>query len=882
MLYILTLKKPVLWAVIWILQVIGYFGIIRKMHLKKIYAHIPFVAEKKIGDTMFQTRYAFWHPFILACVFTAAGFYMNPFGERVSASQRIYGLIFLIFAFINYYGYLIRLYWRLGNAFGKKLFFKLGMILLPFVFLMFLGYRKKNRFLHGTPIHLSRWRPKKWFRWILCAGSVLMFTLEVLALVFGIGILALRTNMPSLLVKYIVSDGYAKTKDIVSDHSEVLREENMGDSYSSFASIKPSRDYYFPDKSGVQSVVVMEYVIGSDLERKIGAASTNIRQFVDATKKGSSLTFVMEAGGSYRWFTDGIPDSSLGRYTVRDGKLEKVMEMDPYTSMSEPEQLADFIQWTKENYPADRYMLVLWDHGAGLSYGYGVDDLNKRKSANSVGTINMNEIVDVLKQCGMKFDLIGFDACLMQDIEVAYALEPYADYLLASEETEPAGGWFYTSGFGLLAADPTTPTEEFGRELIGSYNLYNNANRSSEDTVSTLSLVDLTYIRPAYEKVSELFEIQNDAILKGEDGYIDISLAANSAYTFSNKEQVDLIHYLENLKQLDYDNTVITDQKIDEVMSAVSACVVARNRMSAEGIHGIALTFPYKMISVYEADYDQFKQLGMNEQETFLSNFFSIMAASNTAPKDDSLLFQIFGAPDYTEEKWYIKGFEDYVTEAPLIDIPIHQNGDGYSLELSDKVWNIVADAKQFFYEETEDGLKYLGMDYAGMTDEQDHPMISTDGTWISLGGHPIYYEPSNVRESEEGVIYTGISKAILNGKTEVILYIEWDPVKEDSTEHLTGKVIGYDEADNENAFMSKGHSQFETGETLDFLFDYFDEEGKLIETKTSGSTYRIVAPDNMTVSDEKLGSCVLKHGILLTDVYQRKFQSEMVETVID
>ena len=101
MLYLFFLNKPFFWILIWILQIIGYFGIFRKMHLNRIYAITPFSAEKKIGDTMFQTRYAFWHPFLLALIFTAAGLYMNPFGQRVSPSQKLYGLIFLFFAFFH-------------------------------------------------------------------------------------------------------------------------------------------------------------------------------------------------------------------------------------------------------------------------------------------------------------------------------------------------------------------------------------------------------------------------------------------------------------------------------------------------------------------------------------------------------------------------------------------------------------------------------------------------------------------------------------------------------------------------------------------------------------------------------------------------------------
>ena len=883
MLYLYFLNKPVFWLLLFVLQIFGYYGIIRKMQLPKIFALTPFSAEKKIGDTMFQTRYAFWHPFIFAIVFVISAIYMNPFGGRVSPQQKAFGLIFLFFAFANYYGYLIRLYWRLGKSFNKNIFFRLGMILLPFPFLALLGYAKRNVFDHGTPIKLSRLRPKKWFRWIMCAASALSFVAEVALLSVVTGFIVLRKNAPEWLIRYTLNDTYARTKDIVSDHSEVLREENMGDLYSGFSSVKPSRDLYYSNNSSAESVVVMEYVIGSDLETRVGAASTNIMQFIDATKKGSGLTFVMEAGGSYRWFTNGIDDATVGRYTVRDGKLEKVETLDSYTSMSRQEELESFIKWTKENYPADRYMLVLWNHGGGLAAGYGVDYLNKLKEpeVNIIGGMDVSEIADVLKNCNMKFDMIGFDACLMQDIEVALAMEPYADYFFASEETEPSGGWFYTSAFGMLAENPALPTEEFGKELIGSYNLYNNAGKSTPDTSSTLSIVDLRYVKPAYEKVKQLFEKMNESILAGEDGYIDISLAANNAYTFANNEQIDLIHYLETLKSLDYDNTVLSEAEIDEVLTYVYSCIFARNRMEAEGVKGLAITFPYSQISSYGLDWKQFKALNLKEQETFYNNFFSIMAASKQTGQSGPLV-EIFGEIDYTNEEWYVKGFEDYVVTPPLIDIPIVKNGDGYSVELSDRVWKIIADEKQFFYEVTDQGLKYLGMDYVGKLDENEHPMISTDGTWVSIGGQPIYYEPTASREGENGTIFTGISKAMLNKKTEIILQIEWNPVSSDSDTPVTGNIVGYEEADEENAFMSKGLLQLKTGDTLDFLFDYYDEEGKLIETKTSGKTYRVIAPDKTDVTDAPLGKCTLRHGLLLTDVYQRNFQSEMVETVIE
>ena len=882
MLYLLAIGTPTVFLCLCVIHMISYWGILKKMGLKRWYAFIPFWAEKKIGDTMFETRYAFRHPFLFMLLFAAFGMYYKPFAERVAPSGQVLGILLLAIGFLNYYGYLTRLYWRLGKSFGKGIFFRIFTIICPAPFLLALGYSKKIGFVHGTPIRLGLLRPKAWFRYLMRFASILFFLAEAAVVSLLVGFLIIQTKTPAVIIKALQQDIYDDTKNIVGSGTEVLREENMKENYAQFASIEPSREKFFEDHSDAENVVVMEYIIGSDLENKTGSASTNLRQFADATKQGSGLKFVMECGGSYRWFTDGIEENSVGRYVMENGKLNKVMDIDSYTSMSSGDELLDFITWAKENYPADRYMLVLWDHGGGLSSGFGKDDLNKRTDGQH-STIMVDEIVSAIHDSGVKFDLIGFDACLMQDIEIAKLLEPYADYYLASEESEPSAGWFYTSAFGKLAKDPALPTEDFARELIGTYDEYNGKVMSAEDNTYTLSLVDLTYVSKTYEKLENLFRKQQEAILASESDYADISLAANSSYTFMNQEQLDLVHYLENLRQIDYNDSVMSDSEIRELTAYAQACVVARNRRSADGINGLAFTFPYQSLSTYTDCWSQLKNNSLAEEEKFYTDFFSIMAASKKAEYSDpsSPMFPLIDLVDKTKEEWYKPGFENYVTTQPLIEIPVRKNGEGYSLELSDSVWEIISDERQFFYQESEEGLRYLGSDYAGMRDEDGHMMITTDGTWICIDGHPVFYEPTGLRTDKSGDVYTGYTKAILNGKTEVLLYIEWAP-SEDIDAPMEGRVIGYDEVDNEEAFMEKGHNQLKAGETLEFLFDYYDEEGNSTGSKTAFRKLRVRDPNNVKVTDEPLGKCTLRHGILLTDVYQRQFQSEIIVTEID
>jgi len=108
-------------------------------------------------------------------------------------------------------------------------------------------------------------------------------------------------------------------------------------------------------------------------------------------------------------------------------------------NMSKPESLSDFIQWGMKNFPAEHYMLVMSDHGAG--WKGGIED---KSHDDWMSMPEMRQgIEDAQKRTGEKLDIIGFDACLMGQTEVAYELKDSADYMVASQEREGAEGWPY-------------------------------------------------------------------------------------------------------------------------------------------------------------------------------------------------------------------------------------------------------------------------------------------------------------------------------------------------------------------------------------------------------------------------------------------------------
>ena len=861
-------REPEAWVLPLLVQILSYVRILRKMDKRYLLGIIPPLGEMEMSSDLFRNKRSFWRP----AVITAAMFLT----VKIIGSHNEYGIILNLVALIVYGVFLIRLYWRLAKQFGKGKLFALGLILIPVLFLPILAFGK------SAYLGKREFRPEKersaFSKGLRKAGLVAISGVELAALITGCFFITLLVRPLRPVAEYMMNDTLKELSSVTDTDEIVGRDVTLGEGYEAVAESQRTRDYYFPDHSGDRKVVVMEYIIGSNLEDSRGCASINISQMKDATAKGDALEFVVQAGGSDRWFTSGIKDSTVGRYVVSGGKLETAEMLDSGTCMSEPGNLTDFIVWAKENYPADRYMLVLWDHGGGFANGYGADDLNSRADGEQL--LSASEIIGAIRKADMKFDLIGFDACLMQNIEYANALEPYADYYLASEETEPGTGWFYTAGFGKLAADPSISTEEFGKSMISSYDQCNRATHSGEpDPECTLSLVDLTLVKPVYEQLTGLYEKSAGEIEDNHSVYANMSAARSQAYQFADKEQVDMVSFLTSLKKADYKQQVMTDEEIDRIAETAKVCVVYRNSDSAEGISGIAIDFPYSQLSTYSDVYKQLKAVKYTKERNFFDKFCSIMASQQMSQNDTDSFWGLLTSVDYTGEDWYIKGFEDYDTTDLFVDIPVTETEYGYIPQLPDKTWDTILDCKVAAYLDTGDGLLYIGREHFTDVDEEGRPLVSMDGMWAHINGHLVCYETEEPLVTEEGTIYRGSVRAKLNGDEDITLHIEWDPVTEDTEEEVAGHVTGYSRDDEEvSFFMKKGLEQFKPGDVVEFIFDFYDEEGNLLRTESYGSKLHIITDEHLAVRDELLESgTIVQYFGVLTDVYQRDLMTEEI-----
>ena len=214
---------------------------------------------------------------------------------------------------------------------------------------------------------------------------------------------------------------------------------------------------------GKDTVTIMIFMCGTDLESRSGMASNDLGEMAAATIP-DNLNLIVYTGGCNGWKTSGISSSKNQIFRVKSGKMELLEADMGDKAMTDPNTLVEFIDYCTDNFPANRQALIFWDHGGGSITGYGYDEKHK-----NAGSMDLSEINQALKSSGQKFDWIGFDACLMATYETAQMCSNYADYLIASEETEPGIGWYHTKWVNAIGENTSIPTLELGQAIVDGF-----------------------------------------------------------------------------------------------------------------------------------------------------------------------------------------------------------------------------------------------------------------------------------------------------------------------------------------------------------------------------------------------------------------------------
>ncbi len=338
-----------------------------------------------------------------------------------------------------------------------------------------------------------------------------------------------------------------------------------------------------------RKLTLMIYMCGSNLESAAGSATGDLMEMMKA-EIGSDISVLVMTGGTSRWAWNLSLSGRTAIHEIAGHQISEVWSSGTM-NMGDPDTLRQLLAFGQKNRPADGYALLLWNHGAGPLEGVCWDELF------SMDRLTLKELTDALRLSFLpgKLRWIGFDACLMADAEVAAALSPYADYMIASQETEPATGWNYAFLSGLSGDESGAET---GRHVIDSYFESLSASRDR----LTLSCIDLSKMDTLLAEIDRFFDPLSKEL--NEESFPQLSASRMSAGSFgenvrsAGNEGYDLVDLRELARQAGPD--------IAGLQAALEEAVVCSRSSGGEAC-GLSVYHPYynkdRFLARWDRDY---------------------------------------------------------------------------------------------------------------------------------------------------------------------------------------------------------------------------------------------------------------------------------------
>jgi len=343
---------------------------------------------------------------------------------------------------------------------------------------------------------------------------------------------------------------------------------------------------------------------------------------------------------------DRMSDQVTRRYYLtnyRDLQADCVTEL-PEVNTGDPAALLDFVTWATTTYPAEKYALVLWNHGAGwkdddiyhIAAENGISEKVTRgqvrslthgklsrslfrptmektiveaigqerailfddSSADFLDNIEMrNVLIEIVQRLGRPLDLLGFDACLMSMLEIHYQVRDLCHVVVGSQETEPGDGWPYDFVTKRLVENPDMNSTLLSQGIVADYvDFYRTAFPHLPVTQSAVSTKKLHELASA---VSALGQACQAAV----SDYRSVGIlfgALRAAESFTDPDYIDLMHFCQLLNETDPTSAVgKTADRVCKLLSNPDSPILAsaHNGPGVENASGISIYLTTRLIS---------------------------------------------------------------------------------------------------------------------------------------------------------------------------------------------------------------------------------------------------------------------------------------------
>ena len=612
---------------------------------------------------------------------------------------------------------------------------------------------------------------------------------------------------------------------------------------------------------------VFVYLCGSDLESGNGFASTDISEMMDSDSS-KNVKFIVQTGGSTQWHNENIDSDKYDRFVITEGQCEKVDELDA-GSMGDSKQLAEFLKWGTENYKADKNALIMWDHGGGSISGVCFDETTSAEGGNT-DSLSLREIDEALSQVTSgdnKFELIGFDACLMGTVEAANMLSKHARYMVASQETEPGCGWNYTPIGEFLTSSPEADGSELGTTICDSY--LDGCNEIEQGNDVTLSVIDLSMVADINSAVDEHFK----QIYENSGDMTNIvELVRNAEYAENfggNNKNEGYTNMIDLAALVDASSELSTGA--EDVKSAIgSAVVYSISGDMHQNACGLSTYYPYG-VSEGSTELSTFNDVAVSTYYMALINklIYAIYSNGDMSGFDDKPLFEQSAAQANVE---YADDIEEEESKVIKFEEPPMLSEDGtYNCKLTEESLGYTTDAQgvlTLMDPETQIML-ILGYSNDCIDIDWDTGCVNDkfDGTWFCLGdGQFLTVFPTE--RNEDFAIYSAPIK--LNGE-ETFLHIKYDFTSAQA--EITGVWDGMEES----GAASRATKTLKDGDKITPMYLVSDSE----DMETCDGDEYVYDGDN-TIYYQQLPDGIYRYGFEFTDIYGNTLLTDFTSFTID
>lgn len=662
--------------------------------------------------------------------------------------------------------------------------------------------------------------------------------------------------------------------------------------------------FYQPGKN--DTVTVMLYMIGTDLESEYSMATADLQEISRATI-GDNVNFILFSGGCKKWKNNVINKTDTIYQISNGGQFKALADAAECGSMTKRETLATFINYCRQNFPADRNILILWDHGGGSVTGYGYDQVYPNS-----GSMSLTDLGKALKDGGVKFDFVGLDACLMATAENAILLSDYADYMIASEESEPGIGWYYTNWVSDLSANTSIDTVRLGQRIVNDFVQTCAQQCRGQDT--TLSVTDLAEAGTTLPPALSNFYNETAKIIESGD-YSSVSKARSSAHEFAKSsriDQCDLTHFALNM------NSASGQKLASTIRSAVK---YNKTGTTVSNAYGLSAYFPYRSGNVNNAINTLGGIDGLGDSYTSCMKTFATVQSSGQSVFGGSsgysgLLEGLLSGSGYSDYQAYddygsssygssYGGYEDmYSIISSLMSgrsIPVAENlqpeavteyiqnnsidpsklvWNNNRIELSEKEWDLITDCVLSVF--ADDGKGYIDLGYdIRNTDFNDDGSLNGvfDRYWLSVD----YWPACFVLLRTDGTTETGYIPITYNGTPARMIIrisdaaievvgVEIDYSKTGETDTVAKSVVNQDDGEDSYVILKEGDKIVLLADHMayDGAWEYATEISDPITVGVNGS---LIIGDVEFDDSEKINAC-----FKLTDIYGNEFWTPVLK----